>query len=123
MKRLLFTITVLITSISYSQEWKTISLTSDFEKTSIRKHFGDKAWIKIENTELDISGKKGKGKILLLVKFDCNGGRIGVVSQTQYFHDDDTPASSEDMPETLVDMTYVIPDSKGEFWLIEYCKL
>lgn len=129
MKKILFLITFLATSFSYSQvkDWEFI-LESENGTYYYKPNNNRTAWVKVVSDKTKYYPKetypKAKiidGYVMALWKFDCDEQKMGIVKSTTYSKDGKSLDSfSED--ENFVDMDYVNPDSVGEALLNTFCR-
>jgi hypothetical protein len=129
MKKILFLITFLATSFSYSQvkDWEFI-LESENGTYYYKPNNNRTAWVKVVSEKTKYYPKetypKAKiidGYVMALWKFDCEEQKMGIVKSTTYSKDGKSLDSFSD-DEILVDMDYVNPDSVGEAILNTFCR-
>lgn len=126
MKKILLLLSLLVFSLSYSQDWKLI-----FETGGVFYYYKPNtkstAWIKAVSdkteyyqTRTSKTPKYVDGYRLTLWKFDCDSKQIGLI-QVNVYSKEGKLMSKIAEKEYLVDMEYVTPDSAGEGFLNAFC--
>lgn len=108
---------------SQTPEWKLIDENEEY-KLYIKDHSDKAAWYKIEYNKIKINetifGVEQKiKKILMLHEFDCENKMIGTLADISYDENGDT-IDSHDYGKSA-SLKNVIPDTLGEFMLLNFC--
>jgi hypothetical protein len=129
MKNIILTAFAFFTiSFCYSQEWKLIDTDSKGQETYIRLHTENTAWFKTIPFQVpkDFSkygmDKKEEGYVIRLHRFDCKSKKMGTLAYYYYNMDGEVTYSYE-YEDYEVKMSYVVPDSTGEFFVNKFCEL
>lgn len=126
MKKILLLLSLLVFSLSYSQDWKLI-----FETDGVFYYYKPNtkstAWIKAVSDKTEyysidsLDKKMTEGYILTLWKFDCDDKKINPI-QINVYSKDGTPLQSVKKDEDETEMFFVIPDSVGEGFFNVFCE-
>ncbi|KFC20216.1 hypothetical protein [Chryseobacterium sp. FH1] len=125
MKKILLFLSLLLFSLSYSQDWKTISL-NDEEAVFYKYNTDDTAWFKTVSEKTEYYPKNSKvakivnGYTLALFKFDCDDKKMGLFQMNVYSKEGKLLDHFE-VNEILADMSYVVPETMGERYFNEFC--
>ncbi|MDP9957997.1 hypothetical protein J2X97_003671 [Epilithonimonas hungarica] len=125
MTRILFSLSLLLFSFSYSQEWK--FLFNESNRTYYYKTNDETtAWIKIVSNKIEYyqSGilKSIDGYKLMLYKFQCNSKRIGVKQIIVYSKKGKLMRKMTEK-DNLVDMQYAPKKSNARTFLNVFCNI
>lgn len=125
MKKILLLLSLLVFSLSYAQDWKTISL-DDEETVFYKYNTDDTAWFKTVSEKTEYYAKNSKvakivnGYTLALFKFDCDNKKMGLLQMNVYSKEGKLLDHFE-MNEILAEMSYVVPETVGERYFNEFC--
>jgi hypothetical protein len=131
-KTILSTLLILISTLSFSQNWVYVSTATDGSKYYIRNsstdEFGNKkVWSKIISKTMTYT-KKGKtyslpnGYVIYLDAYDCDGKKSKLISGV-YYNSKGTVAHSFSIEDYEQEWKDVVPDSIGEALLDKVCEL
>lgn len=128
MKKFLFITTLLIGANLFAQDWEYVTSGEDNNKFYYKPNTDDTAWIKEVSEKLvNYDTDKGKNKKTIdgyrvtLYKFDCSKRQIGGIQIITYSKLGKI-LKTYTLPEYLVQMNYVVPESIGESILNSFCK-
>lgn len=126
MKRFVVIIFISLSTIGYSQEWKSIHKSDDGIEVFFKNQSKNLVWVKAKNIDVNkgtiFEPKIVKGERVRLIKFDCEDKKMGVIATIEY-DDNDEEIFSKQKDEVLVDMEYPYPDTFNDFILKKYCEL
>lgn len=125
MKKILLLLSIFVCALGYAQDWKPI-----FEAEDVAYYYKpntkNTAWIKEVSKETkyykkDSTGlEKIDGYTLTLWKFDCENKKIGPI-QINVYSKEGNLLNNLFENDYVVDMKYIVPDSKGEGFLNIFC--